>query len=253
MRGKVKWVLIPLAGFIALVVVAVLLAPARVVTLLTDDVDGLTLRAVTGRLWNGSAAIRFRGHDLGTLAWSPRPGDLLGGEIGVDWTLKHVDYAASGTGALGTGSGSVTASGQVQGVAVSRFLAPYHIHIEGDFELDGLGIRIDHTGGPVAAQGNLHWSGGRARYRLSGQFHDASLPAMTGTLSMADGGPELRCVLADEAVALLTARLDREGWAHIDVTKALTVLAGYPWPGSQADDAVVVTVSERLFTPNARL
>ena len=251
MRGKAKWVLIPLAGLVALVVVTILLAPARVVTLLTDDVDELTLRAVAGRLWNGTAEIRYRGHDLGTLAWSLRPGDLLAGEIGVDWMLEHVDYSASGTGALGTATGSVTASGQVQGVAVSRFLAAYHIHIEGDFELHGLDVRIDHAGLPVAAQGNLHWSGGRALYRLSGQFHDASLPAMTGTLSMTDSGPELRCVQADEPVSLMTARLDPEGWAHIDVTKALTVLAGYPWPGSHADDDVVVTVSERLFTPVA--
>ena len=249
MRGKAKWVLIPVAGFIALFVVGVLLAPARVVTLLAKDVDGLTLRAVSGRLWNGTAAVRLRGHDLGTLGWSLRPRDLVDGEIGIDWSLEHVDYAVSGTGAMRSGSASITVSGSVQGLAVSRFLALYHIHIEGDFELDDLGIRVDYTDGPAAARGRLHWTGGRAMYRLSGQFHDASLPAMTGTLNMTDGGPELRCVQADEPVSLLTARLDRDGWVHIDVTKALTVLAGYPWPGSQAGDEVVVTVSERLFTP----
>lgn len=249
MRGKAKWVLIPIAGLITLVVVGVLLAPARVVTLLTKDVDGLTLPAVSGRLWNGTAEVRLGGHDLGKLAWSLRPRDLIDGEIGIDWSLEHVGYAVSGTGAMGSGSTSASASGSVQGLAVSRFLAPYHIHIEGDFELDDLRISVDHVDGPATASGNLHWSGGRAMYRLSGQFHDALLPAMTATLNMADGHPELRCVKADEPVALLTARLDRDGWVHIDVTKALTVLAGYPWPGSHAGDEVVVTVSERLFTP----
>lgn len=249
MRGAAKWVLISITGLIALVVVGVLLAPARVLTLLTQDVDGLTLRAVSGRLWNGTAEVRLRDHDLGKLAWSLRPRDLIDGEIGIDWSLAHVDYAVSGTGAMGSGSTSASASGSVQGLAVSRFLAPYHIHIEGDFELDDLRIRVDHVDGPAAAHGNLHWSGGRAMYRLSGQVHDASLPAMTATLNLTDGDPELRCVKADEPVALLTARLDRDGWVHIDVTKALTVLAGYPWPGSHAGDEVVVTVSERLFTP----
>lgn len=249
MRGTAKWVLISIAGLITLVVVGVLLAPARVLTLLTQDVDGLTLRAVSGRLWNGTAEVRLRGHDLGELEWSLRPKGLFDGEIGIDWSLEHVDYAVSGTGAVGAGSTSASASGSVQGLAVSRFLAPYHIHIEGDFELDDLRIRVDHADGPAAARGNLHWSGGRAMYRLSGQFHDASLPAMTGTFDMADGDPELRCATVDEPVALLTVRLDRDGWVHIDVTKALTVLAGYPWPGSHAGDEVVVTVSEPLFTP----
>lgn len=249
MRGKAKRLLIPIAGFVALVVVGVSLAPARVVTLLAKDVNGLTLSAVYGSLWNGTAEIRLRGHDLGKLAWSLRPRALIDGEIGIDWSLEHPDYAVSGTGAVGLDSASGSASGSVRGLAVSRFLAPYHIHIEGDFQLDDLSIRVDHADGPAAARGNLHWSGGRAMYRLSGQFHDASLPAMTGTLNLADGDPELRCAKADEPVALLTARLDRDGWVHIAVTKALTVLAGYPWPGSQAGDEVVVTVSERLFAP----
>lgn len=251
MRRKVKWVIFLFAGFIALIVVGAVLAPARVVTLLTKDVDGLTLRAVSGRLWNGAAGVRIRRHDLGTLSWSLRPGDLLGGEIGVDWNLDHADYAVSGTGVVALGSGAATASGSIQGLGVSRFLAPYHIHIEGEFKLEDLVIRIDRADGPVVAHGSLHWSGGRAMYRLSGQFHDASLPAVTGTLGITDGGPELRCIQADEPVALLTARLDRDGWVHIDVTKALTVLAGYPWPGSHAGDEVVVTVSERLYVPDA--
>ena len=59
----------------------------------------------------------------------------------------------------------------------------------------------------------------------------------------------MEVVTAEDSLRLLGIRLDADGWAHIDVTKRLTSIAGAPWRGGRGDDAVVVTVSERLFEP----
>ena len=245
--GKTTKIVAALVGITALLLLGVALMPARAIKLATDRVDGLALDTAEGRLFSGEADLAYRGQSLGRLSWSLRPGTLLDFQLGTDWIIAHPDYAVSGTAAVGVGTTEFAATGIINALAVNRFLSQYHISLDGMFEVAGLRVSIDPGG--VAAEGRLRWSGGRAIYRLSGETHDVLLPSMVGTLANVAGQPGLEVVTEDDALPLLSIRLDAEGWAHIGVTARLTSLAGNPWRDGDNEDAVVVTVSERLFEP----
>ena len=240
-------VLVTVFGMAALLVAGVALMPARTIKLATDRIDGLTLGGTEGRLYRGQANVAYRGRDLGLLTWSVLPGTLLTMRLGAGWQVAHPDYTVSGTAAVGGDSTEFVVTGIIDALAVNRFLSQYHISLEGMFEVDEVDVRLDEAG--IAADGRVRWSGGRALYRLSGETHDVELPEMVGTLASIEGRPALEVVAATDSGRLLGIRLDAEGWAHIDVTARLTSLAGTPWHDGEGDDAVVVTVSERLFAP----
>ena len=245
MLSKIAKVLGTLVGVAALLVAGIALMPARAIKLATDRIDGLMVGAAEGRLFSGEAAVAYRGHDLGRVAWSVRPRPLLGLELGTDWRIDHRDYTGSGTATVGAGTAEFAAEGRIDAVAVNRFLAPHHINLDGSFEIRDLAVRRDSR--QIDAAGTLRWSGGRTVYRLSGETHDVDLPGMVGTLASVDGEPVLDIVSAEDAGRLLDVRLDADGWAHIGVTARLTALAGNPWRHDGDEDAVVVTVSERLY------
>ena len=236
-----------LFGIAALLLLAVALMPARSIKLATDQVDGLLLATAEGRLFSGEADLAYRGQDLGRVTWSVRPGALLDLQLGTDWKVAHRDYTVSGTAAVGVGATEFAATGIINALAVNRFLSQYHISLDGVFEVDGLLIRLGSDG--IGAEGRLRWSGGRTVYRLAGETHDTVLPSMVGTLVSVANQPGLEVVTASDALPLLNIRLDAEGWAHLGVTARLTSLAGNPWRDGDNGDAVVVTVSERLFEP----
>ena len=245
--GKTIKVLAALLGIAALLVMGVALMPARAIKVGTDRVDGLFLGAVEGRLYGGEANLAYRGEELGRMTWSVRPGALLDLQLGTDWTIVHPDYTVSGTTAVEVGATEFAATGIIDARAVNRFLSQYHISLDGMFEVGGLRVRLGSDG--IAAEGRLRWSGGRTVYRLASEMHDVQLPGMVGTLTSVAAEPRLEVVTADDSLPLLHVRLDAEGWAHIGVTARLTSLAGNPWRDGDNEDAVVVTVSERLFEP----
>lgn len=249
MLSKTIKVLAALLGIAALLLLGVVLMPARAIKLATDRVDGLVLATAEGRLFSGEADLAYRGQDLGRLSWSLRPGTLLDLQLGTDWRIAHRDYTVSGTAAAGVDTTEVAATGIINALAVNRFLSQYHISLDGMFEVDDVRVRVD--AGEVATEGRLRWSGGRAVYRLSGETHDVQLPGMVGTLASVADQPGLEVVTAEDSLALLNIRLDAEGWAHIGVTARLTSLAGNPWRDGDNEDAIVVTVSERLFEPGS--
>ena len=247
MLSRTITILAALVGIAALLLLGVALMPARAIKLATDRVDGLTLETAEGRLFSGTADLAYRGQDLGRVTWSLRPGALLDFRLGTDWRIAHQDYTVSGTAAAGVGTTEVAATGIIDSLAVNRFLSEYHISLDGMFEVDD--IRVLIAAGDIAAEGRLRWSGGRAVYRLSGETHDVLLPGMVGKLASVATEPRLEVVTVDDSLPLLNIRLDAEGWAHIGVTARLTSLAGNPWRDGDSEDAVVVTVSERLFEP----
>lgn len=248
MLSKTIKALAALVGIAALLLLGVALMPARAIKLATDQVDGLVLATAQGRLFSGEADLVYRGQELGRLTWSLQPDALLHFHLGTDWKIEHRDYTVSGTAAAGFGSTELAATGIINALAVNRFLSQYHISLDGMFEVDDIRVRVDAS--QIAAKGRLRWSGGRTVYRVSGQSHDVRLPGMVGTLASVADRPRLEVVTAQDSLPLLNVRLDAEGWAHIGVTARLTSLAGNPWRDGDNEDAVVVTVSERLFEPS---
>ncbi len=234
-----------LVGTVAFVVFAVVFAPARAVRLATDRVDGLVLRGIAGTLWRGEADVAYQGFGAGRLAWAFAPLALFGGEVRIHWRLSEDDHELDGIASRGFASMAVSASGQVGAAAVNRMLGIYHIEVGSALTVDELFLRINE--GARVANGTLRWSGGRTVYRLSRQTYYADLPEMIAHVDTVAGETRLEASSVPDGAPLLKLRLDREGTVHIGITRRFSVLAGKPWPGTGADDTVVLTLSEKLF------
>lgn len=240
-----KYILIGAAAF---AIFAIALMPASIVRVGTDRVDGLELRTVGGTVWDGRAQPVYRGQSIGDLAWALSPVGVLAGEARVRWQLTESDSRLNGIAAVSLSGARLTASGRIGAATINRVLGRYDIRIGGDFEVAYLTMLADGT--PRLA-GSLAWSGGRTFYRLSGQSYDTSLPPMIASLATSEGEYTLDAALAADAAAnsapLIQARLKPDGWVAISITRRFTALAGKPWPVPGDDDAVVLTVEERIF------
>ena len=238
-----KYILIGALAFLAF---AVALAPASVVRLATGRVPGLELRTVGGTVWNGEARPVYRGEPQGRLAWTFAPSGILDGEARLQWRLSDLDLDLSGDAAQGFGDARATIAGRVGAPAVNRVLGRYDIGVDGDFELHEVSVASNGADG-LRLSGQFAWKGGRTFYRLSGLNYDTTMPAMTADLETVDGEHAFDVRLADDALLLIRARLDAEGWIEVGLTRRFVALAGIPWPVPGEEDAIVLTVEEQLF------
>jgi len=85
------------AGLAAYFLILVATFPVtRLVTGIETRIDGLSLRAVTGSLFAGSAGhLYLSGNDLGRAEWRLRPLPLLLGRLEYRVRLAHPDYSGS--------------------------------------------------------------------------------------------------------------------------------------------------------------
>lgn len=238
-----------IAGVLAGGVFLVVLLPARALLPLAEGIDGLKVRSIGGRWWQGEAEVRWRDVALGRLAWQWAPAGLLAGELRFDWQIEGAGHALAGRVGCGRDSLAVSAVGKAAAAIVNPALATYDIRFgdgaqgPGEFTVVGLRVRLD--GGRGTAAGALRWSGGRVRYRLGAKLLAADLPAMGGVLDVVDGEPAL-AVATTAGEPLFDLRLGADGWVHVALTKRFVDMAGNPWPGSSEADAVVVEVSRSL-------
>lgn len=242
-------------GVLACAVFLVLLLPARALLPLAERVDGLALRDVGGRWWDGEAEARWRGVALGRLAWQWAPAGLLAGELRLHWQLEGAGHALAGSVGCGVDSLAVSVAGHAAATMVDSALAAYDIRLGGrdqgtegrtvgQFAFTGFEGRLE-AGEVATAAGTLRWSGGPVRYRLGAGWLSAHLPAMVGVLDLVDGEPAFAVATA-AAEPLFNVRLGADGWMHVALTRRFVDLAGNPWPGTSEQDAVVVEVAERL-------
>ena len=225
-------------------VLLVALWPARALLPLAAGIDGLALRDVQGYWWRGQLRAAYGDVPLGQLAWRWAPAGLLAGELRFETRLQGPNHAVDGSIARGLSSTSVALSGTVAARLLNAALAAYDINLDGDFDLAGLTAKLAGTDPPAVA-GTLRWSGGGVRYRLGGRRFAAELPAMAGRLTAANGEPTLSVTNA-ASEPLFTVRLAADGWMQVALTRRFVDLAGNPWPGDAAADAVVVEVAERM-------
>lgn len=226
------------------IVLLVALWPARALLPMAAGVDGLVLRDVQGYWWRGQLRAAYGDVPLGQLAWRWVPAGLLAGELRFETRLQGRDHAVNGNIARGLNATSVAVSGTVAARLLNAALAAYDINLDGDLHLAGLTAKLVGTDPPAVA-GTLRWSGGGVRYRLGGRQFAAELPAMAGRLAATDGEPTLSVANA-ASEPLFTVRLAADGWVHVALTRRFVDLAGNPWPGDAAADAVVVEVAERM-------
>ena len=236
-----------LIGILALAGCIVYMAPATLLAVALGEEGPVRLTEARGRIWDGAAAVSHRGHALGSLSWQFAPAGLLQGQAHFDWLLAGAGHSLSGRVGLGFGGLRCLAEGTVREAAVRRILAPYWIETAGDIGIERIGLDATYDLHLQDLAGELSWSGGEVRYRLSGEHYRMVLPSLAGVLESSDAKPALTVSAHGIDTPLLHVRLGADGWLTIGVTKKMTKMAGFPWPGNDPDHAIVIDVSERLF------
>jgi len=232
-----------LIGAGVFLVLLVVFAPAGLLRGALPQAGPVQLLDLRGSVWQGSARLLLSGQPLGTLGWRLRPVTILQGRLGYHLSLKGSEADLDGQVAAGTGASAAQLSGRLDAAPVNRELARYDIELSGSFEL--LDTRLEFDGPrPAAAGGELRWSGGPVRYRLSGRLWTGTLPPLNGFLGP---GPEAVVYPQGGSTPLLRIEVLDNGFARVGVTKLLTRLVNNPWPGSDPDDAVVLEVEEQVF------
>ena len=229
------------------VVCIILLAPARLLPAALGDDGPTRLTGVRGSVWNGAAAVGYGGQSLGSLSWKLDAARLARGEAVFDWRLAGDGHALTGSARLGRKGLHCDVAGAVHNATMRRILAPYWIEAEGDIGIDQLAARFDYELHPLEVVGKLSWIGGEVRYRLGGEQYRVVLPPLSGVLGTVDARPALTVFGKGVDAPLLQIRLGDDGWVDIGVTKMLTRMAGFPWPGTEADHMIVIELSERLI------
>ncbi len=236
-----------LVGVLALVACIVYMAPATLLAIALGDEGPTRLTQARGSVWDGAAALEHEGRSLGLLSWQFDAGGLAHGEANFDWRLASTGHTLSGSARVGRAGLRCSAAGTVSGATMRRILAPYWIETAGDLGIERIGADVTYGPRLRAIAGELSWSGGEVRYRLAGEHYQMVLPPLTGVLETVDAEPTLAVSARNVDVPLLHLRLGADGWLNIGVTKKLTRMAGFPWPGNEPDHAIVIDVSERLF------
>ena len=236
-------------GILALLGFVVYTAPATLLGAALGDKGPARLTQVQGSIWDGAAAAEYEGQSLGALTWEFDASSLARGEAVFDWHLSAAGHALSGSASLGFAGLHCDAGGTVHGATMRRILAPYWIEAEGDIGIEGIRADVAYDLHPRNVAGELSWHGGEVRYRLSGEYYQMVLPPLSGVLEAVDAQPALTVFGEGVSAPLLHIRLGADGWLDIGVTKMLTRMAGFPWPGNEPDHAIVIDVSERLIYP----
>ena len=241
------WARYALLGVLALVACIVYLAPATLLSMALGDQRPTQLTQVRGTIWEGAATLEHEGQPLGSISWQFDAGGLAHGEANFDWRLAGAGHTLSGLARFGLAGLHCSAAGTVSGAAMRRILAPYWIETTGDVGIEHIGADVTYGLRLQSMVGELSWSGGEVRYRLAGEHYRMVLPPLAGMLETVDAEPTLTVFAQGVDAPLLHIRLGAGGWLNIGVTKKLTKMAGFPWPGNETDHAIVMDVSERLF------
>ncbi|MCZ6709903.1 MAG: type II secretion system protein N [Gammaproteobacteria bacterium] len=238
MRRTILWGVLLFLGF------AVAFAPAGLLRVALDQIDGVTLTDPTGTIWHGRGQILLQGNSLGRLDWDIHPSGLLTGALSFDFELVDPGHTLTGLASLGISrTFALQVSGRMSADLVNRFLAPYDMMISGELSLTDAALTLS-GGAAKSAGGSIAWSGGRVRYTLSGRTLTSELPPMVAYL-----GERAEATVFEQngQTPLIRAELMENGFAKIGITKLLTKLLDNPWPGANPDHAVVLEVEEQIF------
>lgn len=230
-------------GALVFLVLLISQAPVAIVRWLVGLTGQASLLQATGTLWGGQGELLVKRESLGLVSWDLQGVTILQGKLGYDVTLTGDGQNLAAVVTLGLSEVSADVSGNVNYIALNRWLSPYNIELSGDFALADVVVRV-HDGFPDQTTGQITWTGGPVTYQLAGTRSTGELPEMTALLGP---GPEATVFPSGGQTPLLQAELKRNGFARVGVTKLLTKMLNTPWPGADPDHAVVLEVEEQVF------
>lgn len=238
-------------GVPAFIVLCAVLAPASLLRPLLAPA-GLSLAAPFGTVWSGGGELRVQGRELGSVEWfldSVKPTEPA---LAYHWKLFAEETHLHGSFAAGPGLATLAAEGGFDADAVNPWLRAHGLRLSGQFHLPE--AQATFADGRVqSADGRLEWSGGSAHYQLGGAWLEAALPPLAASVQFAStGGAEpprmdAQVLTLDGALPLIQVESTDGGYVKIGVTRRLLKMAQAPWLGDGADDALALTLEEKLF------
>ncbi len=236
-----------LIGALAFTASLVVFAPASLLRGAIADVPGVALTGLSGTLWNGAARLVVGGVDLGALTFRLRPGDALRARFAYDVTVEGTDLSIDAIAAAAPGHYDVMLDGRVGASRLRDWLAAYDLTVPGVLSIKEVKL-IGAWGARLPnATGEVNWTGGDVRYRLSGRPYQTQLPELSGFLDSSGGSPVLTVYEPGQPTPLMFLKIASDGLATAGITKQFTKLIGQPWASGEPDHAVVLEVGEKLF------
>lgn len=255
-----------LAGLAVFLVIAIAFAPAGLLDRALDDTPALDMIDARGTVWRGQGRLLTHGTDLGQVTWTFEPASLLRLLPRYRWHLAHPNAGLEGTVSSLGKLVHLTVGGALDAALLNDWLARYEINVNGNFDIKMDTLTWDLSAARLTqAEGEVQWSGGDVRYRLSNQIRDARLPPMVAQIQngseisplsqRADpNGTDPQAAPVSVVVfargtetPLMFASQTREGYVRVGITKRFTKLLNNPWPGSDPDHAIVLEVEERVL------
>lgn len=238
-------------GLPAFIVLCAVLAPASLLRPLLAPA-GLSLAAPFGSIWSGGGELRVHGWELGAVEWRWDPAKLTQPALAYHWKVFAEETHLHGDFAAGLGLARLAAEGGFHADAVNPWLDVYGLRLSGQFHLPKAEAAFA-DGRVQSAAGRLEWSGGQAHYQLGGAWLKATLPPLAASVQFTStGGAEpprmnAQVLTLEGALPLIQVASTDGGYVRIGVTRRLMRLAQAPWLGEGADDAVALTLEEKLF------
>ena len=241
---KLKYLWIGLATF---ALFALVFAPASIVTGQLERLSDTTATGTSGTLWSGSTNLIIQGARVGAVAWQLAPTELLRGRVGFDIEVNETTHFLEGRISSSVSAADGDFLGRVSALAIDDLLRRYDIVLPGEFVIERLTAHLTHGASLPMLNGEIRWSGGPVRWRMSGRSFAKTLPPLVAFVDSTTGTPKMTVYQPEDDTPLLLLSAEPTGWVTIGVTKRFTELVDQPWAGSEPGHGVVLEVQEKLW------
>jgi hypothetical protein len=242
-----------LAGVISIGVIVASLAPAQILRLGVEQINGVDLIDTRGSIWRGSGKLITDQGLSGDLNWQVgwQKEDLFGPAI--LWQITNQQTFFEGRISPGLSIQRIDVTGQFTSDFLEPILSKYDIFITGVFIIPPSRVTLRRLGSTthltLPEESEIFWSGGNVRYVLGNGLEQTYMPPLTARIRSQQSPLPLAIIelTTGNTNPLLTLTPDNEGYINIAVTKGFIELVGRKWEGSAQAKDVVIEVNRKVF------
>lgn len=239
-------------GVVVFCVVLVVAAPASIAMgyirpELERTLPGLKLGEASGSIWQGETQLQAYTFPIVDARWKLKPLPLLAGTVAVELQLSGPGIDAAIDGQLTSEGGVIHASSiAVDGHFINQVTAGRGVSFTETFSAHQVNIQFDRNFIDELS-GIIEWPGGLIHVQTPEQYHSVSLPPLRGTLGSEPD--RINMIISHDGGRLISIKLDRNGWASVDVTYDFMNLAALPYSGSdtQNGQASAILIEEKIL------
>ena len=238
------WILL---GILAVVVILVVMIPARAYSMILENY-GIYVLAAEGTIWYGSGDVSAAGKNIGRLEWSFRPKRVLDGQLAFKVSMQNQNIRLSGIMNRGFTYTEFHGSTTLASSLVNTILLPYEIQIRGEFEIKDLSVKVNDKRQVKILTGSIEWNGGTSRYRTNNETRTFEMPTVSGKLSHEEDTAVLNTKDQERNIPLVTVRFQPEnGLFEAALTQHMLELSQMPFESAAEASEIVVEVARELY------